>query len=323
MTVSKLSGLVAWFPDLPLHAVEIAGGKGASLSDMVQAKMSVPPGFVVCAASFRAFLDMNGGIEVILGETNALDINTEVSLSRASKKIHDFILSRPIPDTVDKAIRQAYTDMGTTTLVAVRSSAISEDGEAASFAGQQDTFLNIRGTDQVVNHVRECWASFFSPRAMFYRAQKGSLNDAGMAVVVQKMVKPSKSGVMFTVDPIQGERDHMVIEAIFGLGEAIVSGQVTPDHYVLNRKDGSLVREHIAHKLIALIHDEASGGTRQMRIPAEQAASRVLSDKELASLKELGLKLEKQFGKPQDIEWCIEGKEILLLQSRPITTLKG
>lgn len=320
---SKDKTLIARFQDLPARAVDIAGGKGASLGDMVHANLKVPPGFVICAAAFRSFLEMHGGIQVILSETNALDVNTEVSLSRAAGKIREFIMSRPVPENVEKAIRKAYSDMSSNMLVAVRSSAISEDSAEASFAGQQETFLNVRGADQVVEKVQECWASFFSPRAIFYRAQKGSLEDSAMAVVVQTMINPEKSGVMFTVDPVQGQRDHAVIEAAFGLGEAIVSGTITPDHYVLNRHDNSLVREHIAHKLIALVHDEANGSTREVRLSADQADKRVLTDNELSHLMQLGLKLEKQFGKPQDIEWCIQDKNIFLLQSRPITTLRG
>jgi pyruvate,water dikinase len=159
------------------------------------------------------------------------------------------------------------------------------------------------------------------PRAIFYRAQKGSLQESEIAVVVQKMVKAEKSGVMFTHDPVRGRQDHLVIEAAYGLGESVVSGMVTPDHYLVNRNDGSLVREFVSVQPIALVYDEESSGTREIELSAEQGSARVLSDDEIRRLLELGIKLEQHFGGPQDIEWSIENGEVYLLQSRPITTL--
>jgi pyruvate,water dikinase len=203
----------------------------------------------------------------------------------------------------------------------VRSSAVSEDGEAASFAGQQETFLSLRGADAVLHAVRECWASFFTPRAMFYRAQKGVLADVQMAVVVQEMVRAEKSGVMFTADPIHKQPGHMVIEAVFGLGEGIVSGMLTPDHYVIDRNDGSMVREFIAMQLRAVVHDESGGGTAERELSEEEGSARVLDQEALEGLRQAGLRLEEFFGKPQDVEWCIRKSEMFLLQSRPITTL--
>jgi pyruvate,water dikinase len=182
--------------------------------------------------------------------------------------------------------------------VAVRSSGVSEDGAAASFAGQQETYLNVHGIEDVLRRVQECWASFFSPRALFYRSRKGALGDTRMAVVVQEMVEADKSGVMFTVDPIRGRYEYMVIEGAAGLGEAIVSGEITPDHYVVSREDGSIENQYV---------------------PGGGAA--VLTEDELAGLRTLGLRLEQLFGSPQDVEWCIRGNQVLLVQSRPITTL--
>jgi pyruvate,water dikinase len=179
--------------------------------------------------------------------------------------------------------------------VAVRSSACAEDSETASYAGQQETFLNVEGADAVRRRIVECWASFFSERALFYRERKGSLDDLRMAVVVQRMVAPEKSGVLFTVDPVQRRRDRMVVEAVFGLGEQVVSGEVTPDHYCVDAS-GAVKRERLAN-----------GG--------------VLGPGELAELARLGRSLEERFGGPQDIEWAIAGGELYLLQSRPVTTL--
>ena len=193
-----------------------------------------------------------------------------------------------------EAVLAAYAELGEG-LVAVRSSACAEDSETASYAGQQETFLNVFGGVEVCGRIVDCWASFFSERALFYRARKGSLDDLRMAVVVQRMVEPRKSGVLFTVDPVQRRRDRMIVEAIYGLGEQVVSGHATPDHYVVDRA-GAPTRQHLPN-----------GG--------------VLDGAELAALAELGRSLEEQFGGPQDVEWAIADGELYLLQSRPVTTL--
>jgi pyruvate, water dikinase len=312
---------VAWFKDLPPHSVTLAGGKGASLGDMARAGLPVPPGFVVCAGAFRSFLEANDGFDEIERIVGGLDIYDTTALDRAENAVHDFILSKPLPASLVREIAAAYAKFGKKAAVAVRSSAISEDGAEASFAGQQETFLNVRGVDSVVQHVQVCWASFFTARALFYRANKGSLADTGMAVVVQRMAQPEKSGIMFTVDPVQGRRDHMVIEAIFGLGEAVVSGLVTPDQYVVVRDTGEMVREYVSAQSIAIVRDESSDGTIQIDLPLDEGSRRVLSEDELRTLRKTGLELERYFGKPQDVEWCIENERLFLLQSRPITTL--
>ena len=253
-----------------------------------------------------------------------MDVNDSAALEAVSGTVCDWIRSNPLPEDLDALIRKAHTELSKgdeDCLVAVRSSAVSEDGDAASFAGQQETFLNVRGSDAVIHHVRECWTSFFAPRALFYRAQKGALTDTGMAVVVQEMVQAEKSGVLFTVDPIQKRREYMVIEAVWGLGEGIVSGLITPDHYVVDREDGSIANEFVAVQTVAVMYDAATGRTSEVELSEEKGSSRVLSDEELNRLRELGLRLEQYFGKPQDIEWCVRGNELLLLQSRPITTL--
>jgi pyruvate, water dikinase len=317
-----MSGMdCAWFQDLPPHGVALAGGKGASLGDMTRAGLAVPPGFVVCAGAFRSFLLVNDGVRTIQQVVEALDIHDEPALARAEKSVHDFILSKPLPTALSEEIAEAYTRLGTDAAVAVRSSAISEDGTEASFAGQQETFLNVRGVDSVLRHVQVCWVSFFTARALFYRAQKGSLADMAMAVVVQRMAWPDKSGVMFTVDPVQGRRDHMVIEAIYGLGEGVVSGLITPNHYVLDRDTGELVREYVSAQTIAIVRDERGDGTIQIDLPPDKGTTRVLSEAELLRLRDTGLDLERYFGKPQDVEWCFEDDRLFLLQSRPITTL--
>lgn len=257
--------------------VAVAGGKGASLAAMLQAGLPVPPGFVVCAHVLEQSLD---------GERLR-------ALARAGdhQGAQALVLACPPPR---QAIAAAYERLGDGA-VAVRSSACAEDSRAASYAGQQDTFLHVRGAAQVSLQVVACWASFFSPRALFYRARKGSLDDLRIAVVVQRMVEAEKSGVLLTVDPVQRRRDRMIVEAVLGLGEQVVSGTVTPDHYVLDRQ-GALARSRLAN-----------GG--------------VLAESELRELARIGRALEERFGCPQDVEWAIAGGTLYLLQSRPVTTL--
>lgn len=286
------------FSDLPPDATAIAGGKGASLSRMAAAGLPVPPGFVIAAHAFQDFMHACGGLVLIETQTRDLDMDDPRAVEQASSAIRRTIVSTPLPDSLARAILRAHAALAHGDFVAVRSSAVCEDGLTASFAGQQESYLNVQG-GAILDRVRECWASFFSPRALFYRSQKAVLGDTRMAVVVQEMVDADKSGVMFTVDPIRNRRDCMVIEGAPGLGEAIVSGEVTPDHYVVSR-DGGVV-------LDTFIPDEERG--------------RVLSDAELKNLRDIGLQLETFFGSPQDVEWCIRASDLLVLQSRPITTL--
>ena len=269
-----MSESIVWFDEPPCAEVACAGGKGASLAAMTAAGLPVPPGFVVRAEVLEQSVDA----ERLRALAREGDHAAAEALVRAAR--------------APAGVAEAYERLGG--LVAVRSSACAEDSEAASFAGQQETFLNVAGAAEVARRVVECWASFFSERALFYRARKGSLDDLRMAVVVQKMVEPRKSGVLFTADPVQRRRDQMIAEAVFGLGEQVVSGQVTPDHYVLDRS-GNVKRDHIVN-----------GG--------------VLEPDELAELAAMGVRLERHFGKPQDIEWAIDDR-LYLLQSRPVTTL--
>lgn len=290
---------VVSFGDLPPDSTAIAGGKGASLGRMAAAGLPVPPGFVVSTSAFHDFLESCGGDVLIARLTGDLDVDDRRAVDSAAGRIRDLITSTPLPASLAQAILAAHERLEHGSLVAVRSSAVSEDGLTASFAGQQESYLNVRGGDAVLERVRECWASLFSPRALFYRAQKAVLSDTRMAVVVQEMVQADRSGVMFTVDPIRNRRDCMVIEGAPGLGDAIVSGEVTPDHYVISRDGGGIVE--------VFIPDDERG--------------RVLSEHELDALRALGLRLEAFFGSPQDVEWCLRGGDLLLLQSRAITTL--
>ncbi len=279
---------ILWFSDEACKDVRLSGGKGASLANMTAYSLPVPPGFVVPASMLEQSVD----VERLRALAQAQDYEGAQALVHQAKPPREIIISSY------ERLGEASRDSGVGGLhmkVAVRSSACAEDSEAASYAGQQETYLNVLGGDEVCARLVECWASFFSERALFYRAQKGSLADLRMAVVVQKMLDPEKAGVIFTADPVSRRRDRILIEAVFGLGEQVVSGAVTPDHYVVDRA-GNIKREQIVDK-------------------------RVLEQDEIRQLVAVGLNLEKYFGKPQDIEWGIEHGTVYLLQSRPITTL--
>ena len=280
---------VIWFTDEACQDVGLTGGKGASLARMTAEGLPVPPGFVIPSYVLEESLDTERMLE--LAATQSAEGLQEL-VARCQPPTEE--ITAAYENLVGARVTATYKRVGDAK-VAVRSSAVAEDSEAASYAGQQETYLFVEGAEEVCRRVVDCWASFFSERALFYRSEKGSLEDLRMAVVVQKMVDPEKSGVIFTVDPVRRRRDRMVVEAVRGVGEQVVSGEVTPDHYSLDRK-GKLKREKIV--------DE-----------------RVLTDEELLRLSELGRKLEEKHRVAQDIEWAIVGDEIFLLQSRPVTTM--
>jgi pyruvate,water dikinase len=305
--------LVVSLDDPVCRQNDVTGGKGASLGRMRAAGMAVPPGFVVTAAAFESSLSDRG----VLDQVRKLAASEGGSVDQ----IEDLVLGTPLSEPLRDQVSIAYAALGQDVFVAVRSSACAEDGDVASFAGQQETFLNVRGIDQVLQRVVECWASFFSERAIFYRRRKGSLADLGMAVVIQEQIGSEKSGVIFTTDPIRGRSDQMVIEAAFGLGEALVSGMVTPDNYVA-RRDGRLKKAHVGRQDQMIVRD-AAGGTVTLDLDPDVATRQVLDEEEIARLVEIGLRLEAEFGSPQDVEWAIEGEDLYVLQSRPITTRSG
>ena len=287
------------FDEAECREVARAGGKGASLARMSDLGLPVPPGFVVPAACLVEALG-DGGEAV------------RTALPDAAKA--QAIVAAVEPPA---AIAEAYEALGDDPPVAVRSSACAEDSETASYAGQQETYLYVRGAADVLARVRDCWASFFSERAIFYRQRKGSLDDLGMAVVVQRMVRADVAGVLFTCDPVRGRRDRMVVEAVLGLGEAAVSGAVTPDHYVLKR-DGTVKRAQVARQPFAIVPVE-SGGTEEREL-GDEGGEQKLGEEHLRELARIGDDLEQRLGGPQDIEWALEGGELFVLQARPVTT---
>ncbi len=316
---------VLWLEEVDKDDIPLVGGKAANLGELMRAGIPVPEGFVVDAKSFREFLEVTGLKDEIYGMLSSLNVEDTEKLNEVSKKIREMIVNAKMPEEIEKAIREAYRKLceeyGGEVFVAVRSSATAEDLPDASFAGQQETYLNVIGEDEVVEKVKRCWASLFTPRAIYYRVQKGFRHeDVSIAVVVQKMVDSEKSGVMFTSHPVTGEK-KCIIEAVFGLGEAIVSGLVTPDTYVYDRIAKKLEEVRIGEKKFMITRQD--GKNVKVELDAEKARQRVLSDGEIEKLVNLGEAIEEHYGKPQDVEWAIEGGSIYIVQSRPITTIKG
>ncbi len=315
---------VMWLDEVDKDDVPIVGGKGANLGELLRVGIPVPEGFVVDANTFRQFIESTGLKDKIIDILNKTDVNNIKELEEASKTIREMIESTPMPKEIEEEIRKAYRKLceesGEEVYVAVRSSATAEDLPSASFAGQQETYLNVRGEDDVVDKVKKCWSSLYTPRAIFYRVQQGFRHeDVSIAVVVQKMVNSEKSGVMFTSHPVTGEK-IAIIEAVFGLGEAIVSGEVTPDHYEYDRIQRKLVKVQVAYKKFMITRKD--GETVKVEL-GDKGKERVLSDEEIEELVKLGEIIEEHYGHPQDVEWAIEKGKIYIVQSRPITTIRG
>ena len=315
---------VMWLSEVDKNDIPLVGGKGANLGELLRNEIPVPNGFVVDSRTFMDFIERTEIKNKIIEILEGLDVEDTEKLQEASRKIRELIESTPIPDDIIEEIKKAYKQLceeeGEEVFVAVRSSATAEDLPEASFAGQQETFLNVRGEEDVVDKVRKCWSSLYTPRAIYYRIRQGFRHeDVSIAVVVQRMVNSDKSGVMFTSHPVTGEKTA-IIEAVWGLGEAIVSGKVTPDTYVYDRVNGKIVDIKVSVKNIAIVKQD--GKTVEVELPEEKAKARVLSDEEIEKLAKLGEVIEEHYGKPQDVEWAIEKGKVYIVQSRPVTTIK-
>ncbi|OPY53564.1 MAG: Phosphoenolpyruvate synthase [Methanosaeta sp. PtaU1.Bin060] len=315
---------VVWLEEVGKEDLSIVGGKGASLGEMINIGVPVPGGFAVTAQAFREFIN-KAGIAKKLFEALNVDVNQEAQLLKAEETAKRLIMSAKVPADIEKAIKSRYNELcereGEAVFVAVRSSATAEDLPDASFAGQQETYLNVRGADDVFNSVRKCWASLYGARAIFYRAEQGFEHDkVNLSAIVQKMVDSEKSGVMFSSQPSTGE-PLVVIEAAWGLGESVVSGSVSPDNYVVDRAKKSVVSKLIAAKEIMIIRDPKTQKTVTVTVPAEKREAVVMNDTELVELARYAEILEEHYGIPQDIEWGVEKGKIYILQSRPITTI--
>jgi pyruvate,water dikinase len=310
-----------WFHEITRSDVPLAGGKGANLGDMVQANLPVPPGFVITAPAYRLLVESANLVAKIDDLLLDLDRSACSQLQQAEPRIRALFEHVPIPPDLEQAIVSYYRQLGDDVAVAVRSSATAEDLAGASFAGQQETFLNIVGEEALLDAVRRCWSSLFTSQAIFYRCQRGfDDSQVAMAVVVQKMIDSEKSGVSFTIDPVMRNHYQMVIEGVWGLGEGIVSGQITPDHYKLDRETYEVTFEFIPDKKI-MYGQDGRHGVMVEPVPAEKVSARVLTEDELRYLVDMGNRIEEHFGCPQDIEWGIKDGVVYLLQSRPITCL--
>lgn len=326
---------VKWFSQINKHDIPIVGGKGANLGEMTQKGLDVPPGFCVTAPAYKYFIEKSHLSDDIKARIDGLDIEDSAKLQKASEEIKNLINSAQIPNDLEEEIVSAYSqfssDIGIENPeVAVRSSATAEDLPEASFAGQQDTYLHINGKKELQNYVRKCWASLWTSRAIYYRQNKGFNHfEVNLSVVVQKMVNSEKSGVMFTANPVNSNTDEMMINASWGLGEAVVSGTVTPDEYIINKESKKVIEKHIAEKNIMIVKSADGIGTVEIKvgdyIGYENINKPCLSDEELKELVNYGLKIEEVYGSFQDIEWGFDRdtKKLYILQSRPITTLKG
>jgi phosphohistidine swiveling domain-containing protein len=309
------------FGKINKNDVSFAGGKGASLGEMTQAGIPVPAGFVILAAAFEQFLEatkLNQEISAILNSVDHNEINT---VKIASEKIQALILNSDIPQDITVQILRSFKDLGLE-YVAVRSSATAEDSASAAWAGQLESYLNT-DEDSLLENVKKCWASLFTQRAIFYRFENNlNKQKISVAVVVQKMVESEKAGIAFSVHPVTQDRNQLIIEAGYGLGEAVVSGQITPDSYIVEKQPRRIGDKNI-QKQTRGIFRSASGGNAWRDISAPLGLKQVLSDEEIFELSELVLKIEKHYGVPCDIEWAYEKGKFYIVQSRPITTLTG
>jgi pyruvate,water dikinase len=317
---------VVWLEEVGKEDLATVGGKGASLGEMINIDVPVPGGFAVTAQAFRDFINRSGIAKKLFASLK-VDANDQTQLQKAEAEAKKLIMEAKVPKDIEQAIRSRYEELckreGKEVFVAVRSSATAEDLPDASFAGQQETYLNTRGADDVFNAVRKCWASLYGARAIFYRVEQGFDHEkVNLSAIVQKMVDSEKSGVMFSSQPSTGE-PLVVIEAAWGLGEAVVSGSVSPDNYVVDRVKKTIESKFVAAKEIMIIRDPKTLKTVTVKVPPKKREAVVLTEDEILQLAKYAEILEKHYGIPQDIEWGVEKNKVYILQSRPITTINN
>ncbi|MFX0107904.1 MAG: PEP/pyruvate-binding domain-containing protein, partial [Candidatus Hodarchaeota archaeon] len=311
METKRSQELVLWFDELTKKDIQIAGGKNASLGEMRQAKIPIPPGFAVTAQAYQQFLAEAGIAAKVykLIEETVTNQDDPKLYEHASKNIRKLIEAAEIPHDIQKAIKKAYDKLNESMSsvdipVAVRSSATAEDLPDASFAGQQETYLNVKGAEELLKKTRKCWSSLFTPRAIFYRTKKGFKHEQVLiSVGVQKMVNARSAGVMFTINPVTGDSSQLVIEGTWGLGEAVVSGAETPDHYVVDKNTLEIKKRRIVNKPVEIIGNPNTGKTEQLKVPAERQDEPCITDDEINHLAKLGNQIHEHYGNPQDIEW--------------------
>ena len=317
--------IILWFDEVTKEDVSIVGGKGANLGEMTAAHIPVPPGFIVTVNAYYQFLHESDSSDKILALLKSLNPDDSKQLQQVASKIKKLILVASMPAKIATEIKEAYRKLAGD-LVAVRSSATAEDLPKASFAGQQSSFLNVWGEDSVVAAVQTCWASLFESRAIYYRSQQGFDHfKVGIAVPVQKMVASEISGVMFTIEPVTNDNSKMIIEAIYGLGEGLVSGEVNPDLYIINKMDLSICSKSLNRQQQQLernpLIDHKKTNTWQT-LPSKTQTQQKLTDEDILRLAMLGKQLEGHYRSPQDIEWAKENNKFYIVQTRPVTTLK-
>jgi pyruvate, water dikinase len=314
---------ISWFADITLKDRPAVGGKGGSLGELMRAEIAVPPGFVVRAGAFENFLRALEQDDAVRSHVEALGDHELEQITGVSKKLRARFEDSPLPEDLQSEILRAHAELCGEKLdrpVAVRSSATTEDAEDASFAGLQDTYLWVMGAQATIKNVRSCWASLYSVPSISYR-RKHKMPESGvaMAVVVQQMVDARTAGVMFTRSPLTGDRSVITIEGTWGLGSAVVSGEVTPDRFVIAKITGEISVRDISDKHIQHV-PAADGGVEEIETAEDLRREPCLSDAEISDLKEIARKVERHYGRPQDIEWAIDRNgKIFLLQSRPET----
>ena len=315
-----MPALIAWFEELSRSSVSFAGGKGANLGEMTRAGLPVPGGFVVTTAAFLAALDAGGARGELQRLFREVDADSPQALADASARMRALVERAGVPEEVRAAIAGAYARLGADTAVAVRSSATSEDTGSTSFAGMHETFTNVVGEAALVAKIVACWMSAYGQRVIAYRKAEQMAEEPTIAVVVQRMIHSARSGVMFTADPASGDRQTIVIEAAFGLGEVVVGGQVEVDTYVVDKKGPAVRSVRVGRKDFKIVRD-GRGGETKVSLGPDEANRRVLSDAEILEVARLGTTVEAHYGAPQDLEWAEEGGTFYLVQTRPITTL--
>jgi len=308
------------FSKISKKDTKIAGGKGASLGEMTQAGLQVPPGFVISAAAFELFLtetDINIEIDAMWDRINTED--TE-SVEENSEIVRNLILNEKIPEEIGKEILKEFKKLKTK-YVAVRSSATAEDSKIDSWAGELESYLDTT-EKTLLENVKKCWASLFTPRALFYRVErKLQRTQVSVAVVVQKMVKSEVSGICFTVHPVTKNKNQMVLEAGWGLGEAIVGGKITPDTYIIDKADWSILDANISEQEMKIIRAKKGSGVEEVKVSKLQQEKQKLDNKKIIDLAKICGRIEGHYKSPQDIEWAMERGKLYITQSRPITTL--
>ena len=324
--MNKSLRVIAWFDEISKGDIPLVGGKGANLGELTKARIPVPPGFIVTADAYFHFLEGAELIDEIREHLEPLDSKDSKMLDEVASRIKEAINGAPMPPEIAKEIKQAYQKLGEG-LVAVRSSATAEDLPEASFAGQQRTFLNVEGAEEVVAAVQGCWASLFEPRAIFYRIQHGFEHlKVGIAVPVQRMVQSEVSGVLFTLEPMSNDQSKIVIEAAYGLGETVVSGELTPDLYSIDKEELRILDKSIVKQEWQLVRNPARKDKQEsnikMSIPAPDQTRQKLADEDIIALARIAKSIEALYQFPQDIEWAKDGGRLYIVQTRPVTTIK-